>query len=74
MDHMHPGFQMPMAAPPLMNQPPQIFGGYTEHGIPIHHLPPDLVGAPMFGDHSLLEDSNEAKRRRIARVSKRIKQ
>ncbi|KAM7195961.1 hypothetical protein V8F33_006412 [Rhypophila sp. PSN 637] len=68
MDHMHPGFQMPMAAPPLMNQPPQIFGGYTEHGMPIHHLPPDLVGAPMFGDHGLLEDSNEAKRRRIARA------
>lgn len=67
MDHIHAGFQMPMAAPPLMNQPPQIFGGYTEHGMPIHHLPPDLVGAPMF-DHGLLEDSNEAKRRRIARV------
>ncbi|KXX81750.1 Transcriptional activator protein acu-15 [Madurella mycetomatis] len=68
MDHMHGGFQMPIAAPPLMNQPPQIFGGYTEHGIPITQLPPDMMAAQMFGDHGLLEDSNEAKRRRIARA------
>ncbi|KAK3326530.1 fungal-specific transcription factor domain-containing protein [Apodospora peruviana] len=68
MDHIHAPFQMPMAAPPLMNQPPQIFGGYTDHGMPLHQLPPDLIGAQMFGDHSLLEDSNEAKRRRIARA------
>ncbi|KAK0728293.1 fungal-specific transcription factor domain-containing protein [Lasiosphaeria miniovina] len=68
MDHMHGGFQLPMAGPPLMNQPPQIFGGYTEHGMPLHGLPPDLSVAQMFGDHGLLEDSNEAKRRRIARA------
>ncbi|GAB1314282.1 hypothetical protein MFIFM68171_04492 [Madurella fahalii] len=68
MDHMHGGFQMPIAPPPLMNQPPQIFGGYTEHGIPITQLPPDMMAGPMFGDHGLLEDSNEAKRRRIARA------
>jgi hypothetical protein len=70
MDHMHAGFAMPaMAAPPpLINQPPQIFGGYTEHGMPLHHLPPELT-AQMFGDPSgLLDDANEAKRRRIARV------
>ncbi|KAK5663112.1 hypothetical protein OQA88_6529 [Cercophora sp. LCS_1] len=67
MDHMHNGFQMPMAAPPLMNQPPQIFGGYEQHGLPIHQLPPELT-AQMFGDHNLLDDSNEAKRRRIARA------
>lgn len=64
---MHNGFQMPMAAPPLMNQPPQIFGSY-DHGLPMHQLPPELT-AQMFADHSLLDDSNEAKRRRIARVS-----
>ena len=70
MDHMHSGFQMPIPPPPLLNQPPQIFGGYTEHGLPIPQLPPDLMAAQMFGDHGLLEDTNEAKRRRIARVSR----
>lgn len=69
MDHMA-GFQMPsMAAPSLINQPPQIFGGYTHDGLPLQHLPPDLT-AQMFGDpNALLDDANEAKRRRIARVS-----
>ena len=69
MDQMHAGFRMPaISAPPLMNQPPQIFGGYSEHGMPLHQLPPDLT-AHMFGDpNSLMEDANEAKRRRIARV------
>lgn len=52
-----------------MNPPPQIFGGYSEHGMPMPQLPPDLMAAQMFGDHGLLEDTNEAKRRRIARVS-----
>ncbi|AEO62773.1 uncharacterized protein THITE_57956 [Thermothielavioides terrestris NRRL 8126] len=68
MDPMHSGFQMPIPPPPLMNQPPQIFGGYNEHGLPIPQLPPDLLAAQMFGDHGLLEDTNEAKRRRIARA------
>ncbi|KAK0666854.1 6c6d08f8-8b27-48d1-a5e9-ee3a8a61eadc [Cercophora samala] len=68
MDHMHGGFQMPIQAPPLMNPPPQIFGGYSEHGMPMPQLPPDLMAAQMFGDHGLLEDTNEAKRRRIARA------
>ncbi len=70
MDHMRldRAFQMPpMAGPALINQPPQIFGGYE--GMPIQHLPPDMT-AHMFGDQStLMDDSNEAKRRRIARVS-----
>lgn len=69
MDHM--GFQMPHMGhpPPLMNQPPQIFGAYTPDGLPVQHMPPDLA-AHMFGDPStLLDDANEAKRRRIARVS-----
>ncbi|KAL0943993.1 fungal specific transcription factor domain-containing protein [Colletotrichum truncatum] len=68
MDHM--GFQMPHMGhpPPLMNQPPQIFGAYTTDGLPVQHMPPDLA-AHMFGDPStLLDDANEAKRRRIARA------
>lgn len=71
MEHHMAGFQMPALAqpPPLMNQPPQIFGADTYHGMPMQHLPPDLT-AQMFGDPSaLLDDANEAKRRRIARVS-----
>jgi hypothetical protein len=57
----------PVSAPPLMNPPPQIFGAYTPEGVPIPATLPD-VGAPMFTDGSLMEESNEAKRRRIARV------
>lgn len=58
------GFQMPnMQAPPLMNPPPQIFGGYGHDG-----LPPMDLSQPIFGDGTLLDESNEAKRRRIARV------
>lgn len=59
-----------MAQPPpqLMSQPPQIFGD-AYHGMPMQHLPPELT-AQMFGDPgALLDDANEAKRRRIARVS-----
>ncbi|KAJ2894365.1 fungal specific transcription factor [Zalerion maritima] len=73
MDHhirMDHGFSMPhgMPAPPIMNTPPQIFGAYTHDGIPVQHLTPDLA-AQMFPDHStLLDDANEAKRRRIARA------
>ncbi|KAK4168980.1 6c6d08f8-8b27-48d1-a5e9-ee3a8a61eadc [Cladorrhinum sp. PSN259] len=72
MDHIHSGFQMPIQPPQIMNPPPQIFGGYSEHqhhGLPsMSQLPPDLMAAQMFGDHGLLEDTNEAKRRRIARA------
>lgn len=70
MDHL--GFQVPgMAPPPLMNQPPQIFGGYNGDGLPnVSQMPPDLA-AHMFPEaHLLMEDTNEAKRRRIARVSR----
>ncbi|EAQ90482.1 hypothetical protein CHGG_02417 [Chaetomium globosum CBS 148.51] len=66
--HMHSGFQMPIPPPPLMNPPPQIFGGYSEHGIQMPQLPPELITAQMFGDQGLLDDTNEAKRRRIARA------
>lgn len=68
MDHLHAGFQMSMA-PPLMNQPPQIFGGYSDHGLSTSQLPPDMLSAHMFADHGMMDDTNEAKRRRIARVS-----
>lgn len=64
MDHM--GFHMPgMAPPPLTNHPPQIFGGYQPDGLP--QMPPEMA-AHMFPDHMLMDDSSEAKRRRIARV------
>jgi hypothetical protein len=63
MDRM--GFQMPH----MVNPPPQIFGGYAPDGMQMQHLPPELA-AQMFGDPAtLLDDTNEAKRRRIARVS-----
>ncbi|KAG5917134.1 hypothetical protein E4U53_004233, partial [Claviceps sorghi] len=68
MDHMD--FQMPgMVPPPLLNQPPQVFGGFNGDGLPnIPRMPPDLA-AHMFPDaHLLMEDTTEAKRRRIARA------
>lgn len=72
MDQLHHdsnGYQMPqMAQQPLMNPPPQIFGGYaTNDGLPMNANMPDLSGG-IFGDGTLLDESNEAKRRRIARV------
>lgn len=66
MDHM--GFQIPgMAPPPLMNQPPQIFGTYGPDGL--SQMAPDFASHMFPDSHLLMEDSNEAKRRRIARVS-----
>jgi hypothetical protein len=68
MDHI--SFQMPdMGPPPILNQPPQIFGGYGPDGLPnVPQMPSDLA-AHMFADaHLLMEDTNDAKRRRIARV------
>ena len=61
----HNGFNIP----PLINPPIQIFGATDENGSPIQ---PDFPGGPYFTeDHSDLglEDGNEAKRRRIARVT-----
>ncbi|RFU75153.1 fungal specific transcription factor [Trichoderma arundinaceum] len=63
-------FQMPpLVPPPLTNQPPQIFGSYLADGLPnLQQLPPDMT-AQMFPDSSLLlDDSADAKRRRIART------
>jgi hypothetical protein len=67
MEHMR--FQMPGMPPPLLNQPPQIFGAYGPDGLPaLSHYSHDLA-AHMFPDSSmLLDDTNEAKKRRIARV------
>ncbi|PHH60649.1 hypothetical protein CDD81_1370 [Ophiocordyceps australis] len=65
MDHM--SFQMPgMAAPPLLNQPPQIFGSYAADGL--SQMPHDYASHMFADSHLLMEDSNEAKRRRIARA------
>lgn len=61
-------FQMPnLVPPPLTNQPPQIFGSYMADGLP--NLPPDMAGQIFSDPNLLLEDPNDAKRRRIARVS-----
>lgn len=70
MDHHLAGFQIPaMAQPPLMNQPPQIFGANAYDTMQMQHMSPELT-AQMFGDPSmLLDDTSDAKRRRIARVS-----
>jgi hypothetical protein len=64
--HDNKGFQLPQA-PPLMNPPPQIFGNYSADGLPRPANLPDMTG-PLFSDGTLLDESNEAKRRRIARV------
>ncbi|KAF7927621.1 uncharacterized protein EAE98_006003 [Botrytis deweyae] len=69
MDSMHHDtntFMPQISAPPIMNPPPQIFGAYNADGLPVSTLP-DLNG-PIFGDGTLLDESNEAKRRRIARA------
>jgi hypothetical protein len=56
-----------MATPPMMNPPPQIFGGYSHDGLPTNMSMPDL-SQPYLGDGGLMDESIEAKRRRIARV------
>lgn len=53
--------------PQLINQPPQIFGrSYAPDGMPT--LPPEIAAQMAFDPTSLLDDPNDAKRRRIARV------
>ena len=53
--------------PPIINPPPQIFGGNDPNGSP---TAPIFQGLPYFADDQPggMEESNEAKRRRIARV------
>jgi hypothetical protein len=52
--------------PGIVNQPPQIFGGFNADGSP---AAPTLPG-PIFQDHGDTgsADDNDPKRRRIARV------
>jgi hypothetical protein len=51
--------------PPIMNPPPQIFGGYG----PSSPLSASFTGNFLMDDpNGLAEDSNDPKRRRIARV------
>jgi hypothetical protein len=66
--HDNTGFVMPnMSAPSLMNPPPQLFGGYRgTDGLSSINLA-DL-SQPVYGDATLMDESIEAKRRRIARV------
>lgn len=73
MDRMNAnhGMHLPAGTIPQLNHnpPPQIFGGYTPDGSPlVPHGLPDYPG-PLFTDGTnFLDDSNEVKRRRIARV------
>jgi hypothetical protein len=58
---------MPFEPPQIVNRPPQIFGGSHAEGSPA----PSATPGPIFTDEQLsgnLDESNEAKRRRIARV------
>ena len=57
------GFDMPM----LMGQQPQLFGAYSQDSSGVSSILP----GPVFQDDGLMggnDDSNDAKRRRIARV------
>lgn len=60
------GFDMPM----LMNQQPHLFGGYSRdssRGSPLNNV----LSNPTYNEEPGMagEDNNDAKRRRIARVS-----
>lgn len=59
----HNGLNVP---PPLINPPPHVFGGDDLLGSPTD----PYFAAPYFADDQggSLEESNDAKRRRIARV------
>jgi hypothetical protein len=60
-------FQLPMGPPPpLINQPPQIFGAFMPEGM--SNFTSDMT-AQMFGD-ALHDDLNDPKRRRIAKVGR----
>ncbi len=60
-----PAFEKPQ----LLNPPPQIFGGFDSDG---SSIAAQLPGPIFTEDQTQLsvEESNEAKRRRIARVNK----
>ena len=65
------GYQMPngLQPPPIMNQPPQVFGQYDHEGLPMPGSLQDHSGMFVGGDGTFMDESSEAKRRRIARVS-----
>lgn len=75
--HDHNGYQLPpqqMGAPPMMNAPPpQVFYSAAD-GLPIMNNMPDMSQQQYMGDGGLhddaglMDESMEAKRRRIARV------
>lgn len=58
------GFYAP--GPPLMNQPPRIFGNLNANGSPI----PASLNGPIFSQDDIDDghDQGDPKRRRIARV------
>lgn len=69
MDHLRQnGDEFTFDLPHLINQPPQIFGNYGPDGSPI----PSTLNGALFGDQDLLsmDDVNDPKRRRIARVGR----
>jgi hypothetical protein len=58
---------MPFEPPQIVNHPPQIFGASHAEGSPA----PSATPGPIFTDEQLsgnMDESNDAKRRRIARV------
>lgn len=76
-ESLNGGYAMPMSAPPMMSQNPnlpqqqqQMYNGPYD-GLPNMNMggPPDMAqqGA-IYGDATLMDESIEAKRRRIARV------
>ena len=63
------GFLGSMQPPPMMNPPPQIFGAYDHDGLPMGANMVGMDGGNYFGDGmTTMDESSEAKRRRIARV------
>ncbi|TAQ84558.1 hypothetical protein B7494_g7108 [Chlorociboria aeruginascens] len=69
--HENNGFRLPQVQPPpLMNPPPQIFGSYDPDGLSVLSNLPDMMD-PIFTEGMLMDESTEAKRRRIARVEKK---
>ncbi|KAI1438752.1 N-terminal binuclear Zn cluster-containing protein [Xylaria sp. CBS 124048] len=60
-------FQIPgLHPPPLINQPPAIFGAYRHDGLAA--MTPDLAAQMDFDPSALLDDASEVKKRRIARA------
>ena len=72
MDH-HLNFQIPpnaMPPPPPMGHhpPPQVFNTFDPATDSLSHLPPDYVNQMFSDSHLMFDESQDAKRRRIARA------